>query len=98
MTASDGAANDQFGIDLSLSGDRAFIGALQEDEMPNNSGSVYVYDFDGTTWNESQKITSLDGEAGDIFGYSVSLEGSQTLVGAFGDDDKGSVSGSSIRF
>ena len=34
----------------------------------------------------------------DAFGYSVSIDGDTVVIGAFGDDDKGSNSGSAYVF
>ena len=89
------AAGDQFGFSVSLSGDRALIGARQDDDDGSSSGSAYVFDFSGGTWTETDKLTASDGALGDQFGFSVSLSGEdRALVGAFGDDDNGSNSGS----
>lgn len=44
--------------------------------------------------NETRKITASDAAAHDNFGSSVSISGNIALVGAFGDDDGGSSSGS----
>jgi hypothetical protein len=40
----------------------------------------------------------LDGTARDRFGYSVSVSGDTVVVGAYGDDDGGSSSGSAYVF
>ena len=98
LTPADGAANDRFGWSVSLSGDRALVGAYVDDDNGNNSGSAYVFDFDGTSWAETVKLTPADGAALDQFGYSVSLSGGRTLVGAHLDDDNGSDSGSAYVF
>ena len=45
LTASDGAKADKFGISVSISGDYAIIGAHQDDDNGNNSGSAYIYNF-----------------------------------------------------
>jgi len=95
----DGAEEDQFGRSVSLSGDRALVGAYQDDDNGNDSGSVYVFKYDGVSaWEEEAKLTASDGTAGDFFGDSVSLSGNRALVGAFGDDDNGSSSGSAYVF
>jgi len=47
LLASDGAAGDAFGFLVSLSGDTAFIGACQDDDMGLNSGSAYVFTKSG---------------------------------------------------
>ena len=47
---------------------------------------------------QAQKLTAFDGAAGDQFGFSVALDGSTALIGALGDDDNGSNSGSAYIF
>ena len=44
LTASDAALGDFFGFSVSLSGDRALVGAYLDDDMGTSSGSAYVYD------------------------------------------------------
>ncbi len=83
LIAEEGAAGDEFGRSVSLSGDRAAVGAAQDDNNGLDSGSAYVFDFNGTIWNESAKLLPLDGAAGDQFGESVSLSGNRLLVGAY---------------
>ena len=43
LTASDGASTDYFGFSVSISGDTAVIGAYQDDDNGDASGSAYVY-------------------------------------------------------
>ncbi|CCQ48707.1 Long-chain-fatty-acid--CoA ligase [Crocosphaera watsonii WH 8502] len=57
LLASDGAADDQFGLSVSLSGNRALVGSRFDDDNGNNSGSAYI--FDVTTGNFLQKLTPL---------------------------------------
>lgn len=42
IIATDGAANDQFGVAVALEGNIAFIGAWFDDDYGTNSGSAYV--------------------------------------------------------
>jgi len=99
LLPSDGAAGDNFGgYGLGFSGDTALIGALGDDDMGSNSGSAYVFTRTGTTWAQTQKITALDGQAGDNFGYCTSLSGDIALIGAPVDDDNGVNSGSAYVF
>ena len=93
VTASDGAASDQFGGSVSIDQDRIVVGAMGDGDNGNNSGSVYVYDWDGSTWIET-KITASDGAADDFFGSAVSIYQNRFVVGADRDDDNGSNSGS----
>jgi hypothetical protein len=99
LLASDGAAEDQFSYHaVSLDGDTAFIGAFQDDDKGSNSGSAYVFTYNGTTWGEQQKLLASDGAAGDNFGWPISLDGNTVLIGANGDDDNGTNSGSAYVF
>ena len=43
ITALDGAAGDVYGSSVSIHGTYIIIGAYQDDEKGNNSGSVYIY-------------------------------------------------------
>ena len=98
LTASDGAAYDHFGRSVSISGDYAVIGAYGDDDNDSDSGSAYIFHRTGTTWSEQAKITASDGVAGDSFGHSVSISGDYAVIGASGDDDNGSDSGSAYIY
>jgi len=43
LLASDGAAVDQFGVSVSVSGDTAAVGVPFDDDNGNDSGSAYVF-------------------------------------------------------
>ena len=99
LTASDGAAGDEFGYSVSVSGDTAVVGAPDHDVGANgDQGSAYVFVRTGAVWSKAQKLTASDGAAGDEFGYSVSVCGDTAVVGAPNDDDGGSSSGSAYFF
>ena len=98
LTASDGAADDLFGYSVSVYGDTAVIGAHAADDKGSNSGSAYVFTRSGGSWMQQDKLIAGDGTAGDSFGYSVSVYGDTAVIGAMGDDDKGSNSGSAYVF
>ncbi len=87
LTASDGAAGDSFGNDVAVSGDWAVVGARGDDDLGDTSGSVYVYHWNGTSWDEDQKLNSSDEESYDAFGCSVALDDfhQRIVVGALGD-------------
>ena len=87
LTSSDGAAQDQFGFAVALSGDTALVGAWLADVGSNiDQGSAYVFNRSGATWTQQGKLTASDGAAGDFFGTAVALSGDTVLVGAIGDD------------
>lgn len=82
LVASDGAANDNFGVSVALSGDTLVVGADRDDV---SAGSVYVYTRSGNTWTFQQKLTASDRSSFDIFGHSVAISGDTIVVGAFND-------------
>ncbi len=90
LAASDGATNDRFGSNLSLSGTTALVGADGDDiGAATDQGSAYVFrsvDTGFGTANQTAKLTAGDGNAGDRFGFAVSLSGGIGLIGAFGDN------------
>ena len=79
LTASDGAANDFFGISMTIQGDVAVVGATGE---TNARGSAYIFRFDGQNWIEEAKITGSDAPNGAQFGSSMELAGNTLMVGA----------------
>lgn len=97
IMAEDGAAGDQFGFSVAISDDGStiVIGAMHGEGKVANSGSAYVYRWNGSAWVEA-KIMAQDGVLNDQFGYSVAVSagGNIVVVGADADDDNGSASGS----
>jgi hypothetical protein len=98
LLAGDGAASDYFGYSVSISGDFAIAGAYADDDNGSASGSAYIFEWDGANWSQQAKLLASDGAASDYFGYSVSISGDFAIAGAYGDDDKGSNSGSAYIF
>ena len=89
ITASDHASNDDFGRSVAISDTKVVVGAPYNDDAGNSSGSVYVYNLDGTG---EVKITASDGATDDDFGFSVAVSDTHVVVGASGDNaNQGSV-------
>jgi hypothetical protein len=95
IVASDRSADDQFGNSVSISGNYIVVGAPKEDEDASggatdpDAGSAYVFykDQGGTNnWGEVKKIVPSDRLGSDQFGNSVSISGSNIVVGAWGQD------------
>ncbi len=101
LTASDGATSDSFGKTVSVSDNVVVIGAYNNDENGSNSGKAYVFVGPATGWStmtETAKLTASDAASSDNLGLSVSISGDNIVVGAYGDDDNGSLSGSAYVF
>ena len=99
IRASDEAGGDFFGTSVAIDGDYAIVGADQNDDGGSNSGSAYIFRRTGTnTWDAGTKILASDAVSGDQFGVSVGIDGNTAVVGAYGNDDGGSASGSAYIF
>ncbi len=96
LVAADGAAGDQFGFSVALSGGVVAVGAPYDDDRGADSGSVYL--FDAASGAPLLKLAAADGAAGDEFGYDVALDGGVLAVGAKRDDDHGRDSGALYLF
>ncbi len=99
ILAGDGAAADEFGQAVSLSGDFLAIGAPADDDRGSSSGAVYLFRRTAArTWSQVAKVVPADGAAADRFGYSVSLAGEWLAIGAPSDADNGKDAGSAYLF
>lgn len=97
IIADDGAADDLF-HKVKIDRDRLVIGAYQDDDNGTNSGSVYVYGYNGATWVMQEKLIASDGAPGELFGRHFAIHKNRMVVGAYRDDDNGSNSGSIYVF
>ena len=98
LTASDGQANDRFARSVSLSGNRALIGADQLQQNPPAPGKAYIFTFDGTSWNQEAVLAASDGQFTDNFGIRVSLWGTRALIGASQLDANGGRGGAGAAY
>ena len=88
LTPADSDGFDNFGFAVAASGPTVLVGAVLNSDDGSASGSAYVFDNDGTSWNETIKLTASDAAAGDRFGRAVGLDGTVAAVGAARDDNK----------
>jgi len=97
LTASDADEADAFGFALAISGNIAIVGAPDHHHVPGvRGGSAYL--FDVTTGQALFELLASDREDLDHFGTSVAISGNTAIVGAYGDDDGGDVSGAAYLF
>lgn len=86
----EGAASDNFGSSVALSGDSALIGAILDDTVAGeDAGSARYYLRSGTDWQEQPLLAAAENSAGDNFGASVALSGEDLVIGAYQDDIAG---------
>jgi hypothetical protein len=89
LTASDGAAFDEFGISVALDAGTALVGAHYADVVFPGQGAAYAFVRDGDAWGEEGKLVSDDAFFGDEFGFSVAVSGDTAAVGALFADAGG---------
>ncbi len=88
---------DYFGISVALSGDTLAVGAYLEDSSTeganaipdtngSNSGAVYVFVRNDTTWTQQSFIKPFNTTDNDQFGKSVALSGDVLVVGSARED------------
>ena len=101
LTASDGAANDEFGVSVAIEGDTVVVGAHKHDANSNSAaGASYIFTKPAAGWandpdinyrTETARLTAPDGAANDEFGISVAVHGDEenrdtVVVGAHQHD------------
>ena len=86
LTASDGAAFDEFGNSVAFSDSTIVVGAPDAIDGDPDQGAAYVFNRQLGAWSEPQKLTASDGAADNFFGWSVAVSDSTIVVGAWPDD------------
>jgi len=83
LSASDGMANDGFGLSVGIHGGTIVVG--DSGVETTTIGAAYVFVEPAGGWSdmtETAKITASDGQANDYFGSSVAVSGNTVAVGA----------------
>jgi FG-GAP repeat len=90
LHASHGAAGDNFGAAVAISGTTIVVGAPGDDDNGGNSGSAYVFSEPPGGWSgtltEDAKLVASDGEGEDNLADSVAVDGATIVAGARGRD------------
>lgn len=92
LVAGDGAAGDQFGASVAISGPLKLIGAP---DAASGTGKAYLY---GTGGAFIQQLTTADNSSGDHFSRGVSIDAGRALVGAPGEEQEGTDAGAAYIF
>ena len=80
LTAPEVRSSDDFGVSVSIFGDRFIVGSRFDDTAGLDSGAAYVFDaFDGSFL---LKLTAGDASPDDSFGISVGIRDNVAVVGA----------------
>ena len=87
---------DRFGSAIVFNDNRLVVGS----RFVNDSriGSVYIFDKIGGDWIFTNKLKPTSSNSDDFFGFSVSMQNQDVMVGAINDDDNGIDSGSAFIY
>ncbi|MFK7973064.1 MAG: FG-GAP repeat protein, partial [Bacteroidia bacterium] len=91
---------DRFGSSVSISGNKALIGAYaKSDTSIYSHGAAYLFERDASgTWAEAQKLEAPDKQQYAYYGISVSISGANAIVGAERTSDGGTSRNGSAYF
>ena len=95
----DPAPDDLFGVSVAISGTRVVVGAPFDDTGAIDAGSAYVYDLSsGTPAVPIATLNNPGPAVEDYFAYSVAVEGTRVVVGAYLDDTGATDAGSAYVY
>lgn len=98
LKASNAEGGDNFGYSVAISGGIVVVGAYQEDSSATGvngnqsdngaltSGAAYVFERNGTIWNQQAYLKASNTGGGDQFGSSVAISDNLVIVGAHQED------------
>lgn len=96
LTASDAGPEQAFGTAVGLSDGVVLVAGVHSTLV--GAGGVYVYERQNGSWVEAARLEATDAAFNDAFGASLDIDAETVVVGAIGDDDAGSLSGSAYLF
>lgn len=91
---SDGNEEDGFGAAVAIDGPTIVVGAPSCDTGNIDAGAAYVFELNGSTWDEITRLYSSAMEVDEHFGLALAIDGDMLAVGAPNvgtHDDPGSV-------
>lgn len=100
LEAGDASPMDGFGFSVGLDGDTILVGAWAANGAAgNDTGSAYVFSWNGSGWAQQAKLTAADAAEEDFFGYSVALHADTAVVASlYGDTTSGPDTGAVYVF
>jgi len=87
LVASNRGEDYYFGYSVDICGDYAIVGAREEDVAGGHKeGAAYIFHYNGSSWEQQDRIVADDRHFGDFFGYSVAMTENRAVVGAIYQD------------
>ena len=82
IVANDAEAGDNFGINVSIDGNQAIVGAKGGNGDFEGSGCAYLFALHDGEWIQQEKLAPDDGAFGNNFGITTSISGDYVVAGA----------------
>jgi len=82
LLASDADVADRFGAHVAIHENTIVVGAVEDDDEQNNSGSAYVFTKKDDVWVEQAKLVAKDPFRSAQFGASIALNDTFLVIGA----------------
>ncbi|RMH55973.1 MAG: T9SS C-terminal target domain-containing protein [Bacteroidetes bacterium] len=86
LRGSSADGSDNFGYSVALGDGYAVVGARNEDFGATNTGKIYAFRQNGTSWSETDTRRANETNADDQLGWSAAIDRDLVLVGAPGRD------------
>jgi hypothetical protein len=87
IISNDQGTSDYFGRSVSNVHSYIVVGADADDEAGLDAGAAYIFKFDGTSWNQIEKLLPANVADQDRFGSSVGISDTTAIVGSMQDDN-----------
>ena len=84
LVPGDAAVNYGCGYSVALKNNLIVAGAIGESHAGTHCGAAYIFELTGTSWAQAAKLVASDASGGDLFGYSVAINGDLAVVGSIG--------------
>lgn len=97
LVPNDPVASSFFGNAVSMDGDRLLVGRY-DNALGQSNEAAYVYDYNGSAWVQTAKLTAPGVGPDDLYAFTVALDGDRAVVGVPYDDDNGSRAGAVYVF
>ena len=98
LTASDGEPVELFGSSVAIHDAQILIGADRDSIDQVGNGSAYLFEYNGTNWEETHKFMASDRQEQDRFGTSVAVSPGHVLIGAPNEDSLGDNAGAAYFY
>ena len=98
IIAADATNEDNFGRALALRETRSWSERDRYDASVPDAGAAYVFTRAGATWTQQAKLVASDGAFNERFGYAIDLSGAMAVIGAYGNEGRGPLTGYAYVF